>query len=473
MNNLRFGVCQLSVRQLRAAVASIGFVFAASGMAAVPDFQITGPIVAQAPGHPSKDFVYSASAIELESRGYVEEEYFIEGIANRYSAPEMENAEVLDSGHRYRTRLVVRRPTNPAQFNGVAVVEWINVTGGPDKDIDWWQSGEHFIKNGYAYLFVSAQMMGIDTMKQASPQRYQSLDITHDGMLERDEASYDIFAAVGKSINRTGETQQQGQPDILGGLKAEIILATGHSQSASRLATYLNNIHPLEPIYDGVMVHGGGGRIRDDQDVKIFKIMAETDMPRRAAAPQPASDSFRQWEVAGTSHVDVPFEIEYAKVRNLAAGLSIENLAPRDSGCELPAYSQVPFRDVMNAAFEHLVVWVRDDAAPPIAQPLQVARMMPELEFARDEQGNILGGIRLAAHAVPTATNTGMNTGDNRFCFLYGSHQPFAASELNRLYPTNADYIEKVRQAVEQNLADGFILPEAAIQTLEAAQNGF
>jgi hypothetical protein len=220
-------------------------------------------------------------------------------------------------------------------------------------------------------------------------------------------------------------------------------------------------------------VHGGGGRIRDDQDVKIFKIMAETDMPRRAAAPQPASDSFRQWEVAGTSHVDVPFEIEYAKVRNLAAGLSIENLAPRDSGCELPAYSQVPFRDVMNAAFEHLVVWVRDDAAPPIAQPLQVARMMPELEFARDGQGNILGGIRLAAHAVPTATNTGMNTGDNRFCFLYGSHQPFAASELNRLYPTNADYIEKVRQAVEQNLADGFILPEAAIQTLEAAQNGF
>ena len=463
----------LSVCSLKLAVVSLSAFVVSASLAAVPDFQITGPIASEAPGHSSKNFIYSASAIELTSRGYIEEEFFIEGDANRYSAPDLETAEVLDSGHRYRTRLVVRRPTNPALFNGVVVVEWINVTGGPDKDIDWWQSGQHFINNGYAYVFVSAQQMGIDTMKQASPDRYESLDITHDGMLTRDEASYDIFAAVGKAINRTGEMTQAGQPDILGGLKAEHILATGHSQSASRLAVYLNNIHPLEPIYDGVMVHGGGGRIRDDQDVKIFKIMAETDMPRRAATPQPATETFRQWEVAGTSHVDVPFEIEYAKVRNLAAGLSIENVSPRDSGCELPAYSRVPFRDVMNAAFEHLIAWVADDIPPPIGQPLQVARMMPELEFARDEYGNVLGGIQLAAHAVPTATNTGMNTGANRFCFLYGSHQAFDRQLLNRLYPTKEAYIEKVKQVVQQNVADGFILPEAAQETIAAAENGF
>lgn len=468
MNRLRWPVLLL-----RTAITAATLVIAVASTAAIPEFEMVGPIAAEAPGHSSKNFIYSASAIELTARGYIEEEFFIQGIANRYSAPEMENAEVLDSGHRYRTRLVVRRPKNPAQFNGVALVEWINVTGGPDKDIDWWQSGEHFIKNGYAYVFVSAQQMGIDTMKQASPVRYQDLDITHDGMLTRDESSYDIFAAVGKAINRSGESQQAGQPDILGGLKADIILATGHSQSASRLATYLNNIHPLEPVYDGVMVHGGGGRIRDDQAVKIFKIMAETDMLRRAATPQPATDTFRQWEVAGTSHVDVPFEIEYAKVRNLAAGLPLENVAPRDSGCELPAYSRVPFRDVMNAAFEHLVAWVKEDVPPPIAEPLQVARMMPELEFARDEQGNILGGIRLAAHAVPTATNTGMNTGTNRFCFLYGSHQPFDDELLSTLYPSKADYIAKVKQVVEQNLADGFILPEAAAATIEAAEAGF
>ena len=364
----------------------------------------------------------------------------------------------------------MRRPEASA-FNGIVIVEWINVTGGPDKDIDWWQSGSHFIRNGYAYVVVSAQQMGIDTMKQWSDARYGSLDVTHDGMATRDELSYDIFSAVGKAIYRVGDSPANGELDLLDGLRAEQIIATGHSQSASRLATYLNNVHPLDPVYDGVMVHGGGGRIRDDQPVKIFKIMAETDMPRRAASPQPDTDTFRQWEVAGSSHVDIPFEIEYGKVRNLRERLSLENVQPRDQGCDLPAYSRVPFRDVMNAAFEHLVVWIRDDIAPPKAEPLQLRRMMPEVEFARDEYGNVLGGIRLAEHVVATAKNTGMNNGSNRFCFLYGSHQPFDQATLDELYPNHNAYVDAVREVAQQNVADGYILPIAAQQTIREAQD--
>lgn len=439
----------------------------ANAVAAVPEAKITGPIPVEP--HPSLNSIYSASAIELTAHGYIEEEYFIEGTANRYTNPELANADIIDSGHRYRTRLIVRRPTDTAKFNGIVVVEWINVTGGPDKDIDWWQSGAHFVANGYAFVVVSAQQMGIDTMKTWSPERYSSLDITHDGMVSNDDLSYDIFAATGLAINRIGETTPAGQVDILHGLKAEQIIATGHSQSASRLATYLNNIHPLQPVYDGVIVHGGGGRIRDDQEVKIFKLMSETDMPRRAAEPQPNTNTFRQWEVAGTSHVDIPFEVEYAKVRNLREGLPVADATERDPGCELPAYSRVPFRDVMDAAYEHMVTWVREDVPPPLAQPLQVARMMPQLEFARDERGNILGGIRLAAHAVPTAKNTGLNSGSNRFCFLYGSHEPFNEAALKALYPDHESYVSAVRSVAEQNVRDGYILPEAAERTIRDA----
>ena len=439
-----------------------------TAQAAVPAATISGPVAVEP--HPSLNSIYSASAIELSANGYIEEEYFIEGTANRYTNPEMSNAEIIDSGHRYRTRLIVRRPVDAADFNGIVVVEWLNVTGGPDKDIDWWQSGAHFVKNGYAFIAVSAQQMGIDTMIQWSPQRYGSLDITHDGMVSNDDLSYDIFSSAGLAVNRMGETTPAGAVDILGGLQATQIIATGHSQSASRLATYLNNIHPLQPIYDGVVVHGGGGRIRDDQDVKIFKLMAETDMPRRAAEPQPDTETFRQWEVAGSSHVDIPFEIEWAKVRNLRDGLPLAEAAARDPGCALPAHSRVPFRDVMNAAFEHLVVWIEDDVAPPVAPPLQVARMMPTLEFARDEHGNILGGIQLAAHAVPTATNTGMNSGTSGFCFLYGSHEPFDQATLRALYPDHAGYVNAVRAVVEQNLRDGYILPEAGARTIEEAE---
>lgn len=460
MNRNIWNLTQLAVALL---------LFAHHAVAQVPWATISGPIPADKAGSGTLNTIYSASAIELEDAGYVEQEYFIEGRANRYSDSQLENASIVDSDHRYKTRLIVRRPEASA-FNGIVIVEWINVTGGPDKDIDWWQSGSHFIRNGYAYVVVSAQQMGIDTMKQWSDARYGSLDVTHDGMATRDELSYDIFSAVGKAIYRVGDSPANGELDILNGLRAEQIIATGHSQSASRLATYLNNVHPLDPVYDGVMVHGGGGRIRDDQPVKIFKIMAETDMPRRAASPQPDTNTFRQWEVAGSSHVDIPFEIEYGKVRNLREGLSLENVLPRDQGCDLPTYSRVPFRDVMNAAFEHLVVWIRDDTAPPTAEPLKLKRMMPQVEFARDEYGNVLGGIRLADHVVATAKNTGMNNGSNRFCFLYGSHQPFDQSTLNTLYPNHSSYVDAVREVVEKNVADGYILPLAAQQTIRAAQ---
>ena len=437
-------------------------------VATVPDATLYGPIAIEP--HPSLNAIYSASAIELSDNGYIEEEYFIEGTANRYTDPEMQNSAIIDGGHPYRTRLIVRRPRAEDRFNGIVVVEWLNVTGGADKDIDWWQSGHHFVRNGYAFVAVSAQQMGIDTMKEWSPQRYGSLDTTHGGSVSGDALSYDIFSAVGKAIRRQGAPSAAGEVDILGGLLAEQILATGHSQSASRLAVYLNNVHPLDPVYDGVMVHGGGGRIRDDQSVKIFKIMAETDMPRRAAMPQPNTETFRQWEVAGTSHVDVPFEIEWSRVRLLRDNLPLSGAAPRDPGCELPAHSTVPFRDVMNAAFEHLVAWVRDDVPPPPGEPLQVARMLPELTFARDEYGNVLGGIRLAEHVVATAKNTGMNSGPSGFCRLYGSHEPFDQATLTRLYPSHAAYVDAVKEVVQQNLEAGYILPFEADLTIRQAE---
>ncbi len=87
--------------------------------------------------------------------------------------------------------------------------------------------------------------------------------------------------------------------------------------------------------------------------------------------------------------------------------------------------------------------------------------------------GNALGGIRLAGHAVPTATNTGMNApGGNgsRFCGLYGSHEPFDPSTVKHFYPSHAAYVEAVRAVVGQNLADGYILPYAAARTIREAE---
>src|SRR6185295_14762674 len=81
---------------------------------------------------------------------------------------------------------------------------------------------------------------------------------------------------------------------------------TGHSQSAGQLGTYFNSVHPLAPVYDAVVLHGGGGRVRTDLNVKVFKLLSETDLLGlgEAGNRQPDTDKYREWEVAGASHLD-------------------------------------------------------------------------------------------------------------------------------------------------------------------------
>ena len=300
--------------------------------AQAPTAAITGPIpVTSPPGEPSPDFVFSTSAIDLTGHGYIEEEFFIEGTANRYTTLELATGRILDGGHPYKTRLVVRRPVSPDRFNGTVVVEWNNVTAGRDLDIDWFQAGAYFVRNGYAWVGVSAQRVGVSHLRGWNPRRYGSLDVTHDGMIEDDALSYDIFSAVGKAV------REPGSVNVLGTLRAERVFATGHSQSASRLSVYLNNVHPLDPVFDAVVVHGGGRRIRQDQDVKIWKLMAEGDMVSRAAIRQPDSDTFRSWEVAGSSHVDIFFQIESSRVAALAAGRDLATAETGVPDCERPS----------------------------------------------------------------------------------------------------------------------------------------
>lgn len=459
--NLRTGVVPLLLSTI---VAGTGPLAAQDATPAAPaDAAVTGPVPAGAPGDPDNDFVFLTSGMDLDAHGYVEREYFVEGTANRYTTPDLATGEVVDGGHPYRTRVIVRRPARPERFNGTVVVEWNNVTAGQDLDIDWLQVGGHLMRNGYAWIGVSAQRVGVDHLREWSPTRYGSLDVTADGTVDDDALSYDVFTAVAERV------REPRGADMLPGFDVERVFATGHSQSAGRLAAYLNHVHPRNPVYDAVMVHGGGGEIRDDREVRVFKLMAETDMPRRIDSRQPDTDTFRQWEVAGTSHVDLFYGWERAKVRAVSEGRSPAEGALRDLQCDRPVYSRVPFRHVMHAAFDHMVRWVEEDVPPPTAEPLTAASEGSDDVFARDEHGNVLGGIRLAEHAVPTATNTGMNSGEG-FCRLYGSHEPFDAATLAELYPTHGDYVDAVREVVAENLEAGYIVEHDAVQTVWRAE---
>jgi hypothetical protein len=444
---------------------------------------VTGPITATAPaGDSSHQYPFFAALEDMKGRGYIEQEFFVSGTANRYNTSDGATGSIIDGDHRYKTRVVVRRPANPARFNGTVVIEWNNVTAGHDLDIDWYQAHDYFIRSGIAYVGVSTQRIGVEALKVWNKDRYGSLDVTADGTITNDALCYDIIADVARAVRKPSDV------DLLGGLKPQIIIATGHSQSAARLATYINSVYPLAQVFDAVVVHGGGGKIRSDLNIKVWKLLSETDViNNQAANRQPDTNNFRSWEVAGDSHVDAQFTASSGPLGRrdgnpIAPGFTPglggrgnANAAPArapagGNPCAQPPYSHVPFYQVMYAAFDHLQEWVKNGKMPPSAPPIEVTAVGPPAVIARDKNGNsAAGGIRLAEVAVPTGVNTGENSGTG-FCRLYGSHRDFEPAIISELYPNHAAYVTAVKDVTEKNLKAGYILRPEAEATIAAAE---
>ena len=483
----------------------------------LPSVTVSGPIaVSTALRDLAHGYPYNATPMDLAKRGYVEEEFFIEGKANSYNTVAGQTGTLKDSDHAFKTRIVVRRPKSASKFNGTVIVEWYNVSQGHDGEYDWFQSAEHIVGAGYAWVGVSNQRVGVNALKEWSPARYGALDVDEGGKIAGDALAFDIFSAAAVAV------RGKGSADVLGGLKAARLIAIGHSQSAALLYTYFHSVHPLIPkVYDAVVLHGGGGKVSDDLHVKVFKLLNETDVAGQANNRQPDTDKYRQWEVAGTSHLDAKFSRMLAGLGLRVSGMEPVEGSPAITGstisggagnglsgaagtvvCRNPPFSRIPGYYVLNAVLDHTARWVKDGLPPPTAThielrqlpPAQAAAALPDppagapgtngagvrgpqgprWEVVRDEYGNAHGGIELAQHAVPTATNTGQNEGGTSAgegnCNLMGSYLAWDQARLAAMYPTHAAYVVKVKEVTEKNLKAGYILKEDAEATIAEAE---
>jgi hypothetical protein len=256
-----------------------------------------------------------------------------------------------------------------------------------------------------------------------NPDRYGSLDLTDGGTVTDDSLSYDVFSQAAQALRHPRGADPVPRLDV------QTLIATGQSQSASRLTTYANSVHPIAPVYDAIAIIDGGVQLRTDLPTKIFKTASEYDvLSNQAARRQPDSDRFVYWEIAGASHSD-----RHAYLVNNPIRL-------RDAG-------------------------VSGLLAGPTA-PCAIA--------TRDAYQIVQGGIRLAAVAVPTERNTGWNTGltpdRDSACAQGGTWIPFDDTTLRSLYPSHASYVRAVRQVTAQNVRDGYLLRADADATIRAAE---
>jgi hypothetical protein len=450
----------LSLRRtvLVVAVALPGVALIATGAAAqeVADPEVTGPIpVTSAPGDPGHGYPFLATDYNLAGHGYVEEEFFLSGEVTRYAANGATDATVISTGHDYTTRIVVRRPVEPADFNGTVIAEWYNVSNQWDQEVDWFQTHEHLVREDYAWVGVSAQRAGVHSatgLRAWSPDRYGSLDLTDGGTVTDDTLSWDVFSQAVQAVRSpTGVAP-------LGPLDAERVIATGHSQSAFRLWSYVNSVDPLAGVVDAVVLHGGGPPIRLDLDTPVFKLNSETDIAINligAAQRQPDSDTLRTWEVAGASHGDWKLITDYGRLRIRDIGTAPGGYPGTPQTCDLPSGSRIPQHMVQSTVYDHVVDWVADGTPPPSAPPITLTDDTPPT-VARDDLGLGLGGIRLAQQEAPVRINSGLNSGPG-FCFLDGSSVPVDDATLALWYPDEETYVDQVVSATADAAAAGHL----------------
>ncbi|MEE6296343.1 alpha/beta hydrolase domain-containing protein [Georgenia wangjunii] len=426
----------------------------------VPAPTVTEPVASTSPvGDPSHGYPFLATDVDLSAAGYVEEEFLISGEATRYAADGLTDATVTSTGHPYTTRIVVRRPVDAATSNGVVLAEWMNVSNGWDQEVDWFQTHEHLMREGYTWVGVSAQRAGVHSetgLKAWSPERYGALDLTDGGTIEDDSLSYDVFSQAVKALRDPAGT------DPLGPIDPDYVIATGHSQSAGRLHTYYNSVQPLADVLDAVVLHGGGGPVRTDLDTPLFKLNSEGDLAidlLDAAVRQPDSDTVRTWEVAGASHGDWKLITDYGPLRLRDIGTLPGGHPGLPQTCDLPSLSRVPQHQVQAAVYDHTVAWVAHGVQPPTADPIELD---DEGQVVRDALGLAEGGIRLAAVEAPVRVNSGVNTGPG-FCFLDGSSVPLPEAVLAELYPTVDTYAGDVAAATADAVQRGYVPMNVAV----------
>ena len=245
--------------------------------------------------------------------------------------------------------------------------------------------------------------MALPALKESDPGRYGALH--HPG----DAFSFDIYSQAARAVREGG---------VLGPLPVECLLATGQSQSAIHLVSYVNAVAPVVPpeaACDGYLIGSRSGfaapltgwdgrirtegpdgvRVRTDGRAPVLTVQTESDVTGMLAgvtARQPDSSRFRWWEIAGAAHADTYVlgaafsdsgELPPAELARLMAPTA----EPMGIPCPVPVNSGPQHHYVAQAAIAHLDRWARGGPPPPSSPRLETDPDDP-MRLVSDERGH-------------------------------------------------------------------------------------
>lgn len=433
---------------------------------------------------------------DLERAGYAEEEYYLSGIAPAITAA----GEVLEHSP-YITRFLVRKPKNPARFNGTVIIEPFSWFG--ERAAGWILTRDYLLRRGYAFVGYTlninrpaedpkfpptpdnpelqqkdirqyGDIVNFDFMRRFDYARYAPLGSYYDDKRFLRGGSPDPFVpqsqAIGAQLALLLKSNLADGPTT--GLRVERVYVNSWAVTAQVWMDYLDqgrhqqwrmpDGRPLIDAYmTGKMSFGevGGDVVRvprrmpDDAPFVVVYSQSETvhDAIEGIALP-PDTDSprLRYYEVMGTPHL---------RAADLGTGeiepWPNEGGKPNDPRCQFiyDEPSELPFSALLDAMDR----WVREGTPMPKAR--RVERQGKGV--VRDARTSaIKGGVQPPWAAIPSAEYwTDFETGCG---VIYDSKRPFSAKRLRELYGSYERYKRLYDGAKRSAVAERFLLPEDA-----------
>ncbi len=458
---------------------------------ATPVPTVVGPLPESATSYPFGAADHEMVPEDLSSFGYVEDEYLVSGTANVYSWPAPGPAVVRTAGAPYTTRMLVRRPANPARFSGNVIVEVLNPSNAFDLNIGWAMMNRQMVANGDAWVGITGKPIAIDALKNFDPVRYGSLSmanplplsdpgnclnpvgsVTPPSRTTEDGLVWDMFTQVGAWVRSDAPSNPLAASATTANTKpVRHVYGFGYSQTGGFMFDYVNAIQPLvvaadgRPMFDGYIVAVASGRFVGlvpinqceptpasttdpryqfhDAGTPIIHVMSQSDYLYGVSLRRPDGntypDLYRHYEMAGAAHA-TPDELFYsaAPADIVKAGRPVPPM-----NCNEGPRSRFPSHIFFDAFLQNLEAWVEQGVAPPPGDVINVQNGQPVL----DAFGNVTGGLRSPFLDVPTSTWYASSTGSS-FCFIAGHEVPFSEAQLLELYPSHGIYVNQVARDV-------------------------
>jgi hypothetical protein len=416
----------------------------------------------------------------VDSLGYVAEEYVLSGKADVYAAVAMADAanmltrdnvadmarrssyipQVVNAAQPYTTRVILYRPPDRKDFSGNVIVETAHPSQG-GRAIVWSQLSGYFAQHGDIYISMPHPST-LEGLKRADPKRYGALQATDNAQL------WDMLAQLAALLKSDVAANPLRNDHV------RHIYLTGYSFTGAAAASFANFHHQRSRLPDGRPLFDGYLPMADSMyvqplDVPVLRVMTQSDFnsfdgTRNRRDDSDAPDSrFRLWEVAGASHVNAspivePAATPWKSATPLAEPANLPNFSAQQCSQKFPfGYSanDLPLSYVMISAFEHMYAWVEHGTPPPRAARIATHE---DGSVATDADGNALGGLRLPPLSVPDSVY-GTGTGN---CFLYGYRLKFTPEQLRAHYPTPEDHSQRFSAAVKDAVQQGWLRPQEA-----------